>query len=115
MIPKQQRLDFSLLGRILVNSYTVKFPILKSMKMKTGVILLILMLILPIFLDYSLPTKAETTQTSPGLYVGVDIAFESVPATEQLIDQISSYTNIVVLGCSGYYNLTRLTTLSQYE
>ena len=46
--------------------------------------------------------------------MGVDIAFESVPATEQLIDQVSSYTNIIVLGCSKYYDLTRLTTLSQY-
>jgi hypothetical protein len=54
------------------------------------------------------------TQASPSLYFGVDVAFESVAATEQLIDNVSSYTNFFVIGCTGNYNLTRLTIISQY-
>jgi hypothetical protein len=84
------------------------------MKFKQLTVLLIFLLILPLFLNYSLPTKAITTQTSPNLYVGVDVAFESIAATEQLIDNISSYTNFFVIGCTGNYSETRLTTISQY-
>ena len=58
--------------------------------------------------------KAVTTQTSPSLYFGVDVAFESIAATEQLIDNVSSYTNFFVIGCDGGYNVTRLTIISQY-
>jgi hypothetical protein len=61
-----------------------------------------------------LTAKAATTQTSPSLYFGVDVAFGSIVATEQLIDNVSSYTNFFVIGCTGSYNLTRLTVISQY-
>ena len=82
--------------------------------MKSVTVLLILVVILPLFLTVSLPLKAESTSSVPPLYVGVDVAFGNVSATEQLIDQVSSYTNIIVLGCTNYYDLTTLTTLSQY-
>jgi hypothetical protein len=84
------------------------------MKLKQPTVLLILLLILPLFLNCSLPAKAATTDTSPSLYFGVDVAFGSIAATEQLIDNISSYTNFFVIGCSENYNLTRLTIISQY-
>src|SRR5271157_235475 len=84
------------------------------MKLKPLTVLLIFLLILPLFLNYSLPTQAVTAQTSPSLYVGVDVAFGSIATTEQLIDNISSYTNFFVIGCSGGYNETRLTIISQY-
>jgi hypothetical protein len=84
------------------------------MKSKQLTVLLILLLILPLCLNCGLPTKAVTAQTSPSLYVGVDVAFESIAATEQLIDNISSYTNFFVIGCTGNYNETRLTIISQY-
>ncbi len=48
------------------------------------------------------------------IFLGVDVSFESVPATEQLIDKVSSYTNLFVIGCYGNYNLTRLSIISQY-
>ena len=87
---------------------------LDEMKFKQLTTLLILLLILPLCLNCGLPTKAVTAQTSPSLYVGVDVAFESIAATEQLIDNISSYTNFFVIGCYGGYNETRLTIISQY-
>jgi hypothetical protein len=84
------------------------------MKFKQLTVLLILLLSLPLFLNCSLTAKAVTTQTAPSLYFGVDVAFESIAATEQLIDNVSSYTNFFVIGCTGNYNLTRLTIISQY-
>ena len=84
------------------------------MKIKVLTILLTAFLILPFVLNPNYQARAANAQTTPGLYVGVDVAYESVSETEQLIDKVSSYTNIFVIGCTGYYNLDRLTTLSQY-
>src|SRR5208337_260968 len=71
-------------------------------------------LTLPLFLNCTSTAKAITTQASPSLYFGVDVAFESIALTEQLIDNVSSYTNFFVIGCDGGNNLTRLTIISQY-
>ena len=84
------------------------------MKFKYLTCLLILVIILPLFINYSLTVKEVSAQTSSGLYVGVDVAFESVADTEHLIDNLSSFTNFLVIGCTGNYNETRLTTISQY-
>ena len=84
------------------------------MKLKQPTVLLILLLILPLFLNSGLTAKAGATPTSPSLYFGVDVAFGSIAATEQLIDNVSSYTNFFILGCSENYNETRLTIVSQY-
>jgi hypothetical protein len=84
------------------------------MKIKQFSLLLILLLISSLFLNLIQTAKAVTSQTTPNLYFGVDVAFESVAATEQLIDNVSSYTNFFVIGCTGNYNLTRLTIISQY-
>ncbi len=84
------------------------------MKSKQPTVLLILLLILPLFLSCSLNAAAVTVQTPPGLYFGVDVAFGGIAATEQLIDNVSSYTNFFVIGCDGSYNLTLLTIISQY-
>jgi len=84
------------------------------MKIKQLSVLLILLLFSPLFLNFNQTAKAVPTQTTPNLYFGVDVAFESVAVTEQLIDNVSSYTNFFVIGCTGNYNLTRLTVISQY-
>ena len=84
------------------------------MKIKQLSVLLILLLFSPLFLSFNQTAKAVTAQTTPNLYFGVDVAFESVAVTEQLIDNVSSYTNFFVIGCTGNYNLTRLTVISQY-
>lgn len=84
------------------------------MKFKQITCLLILVIILPLFINYSLTATGVNAQTSPTLYVGVDVAFESVAETEKLIDNLSSFTNFLVIGCKGDYNETRLTIISQY-
>ena len=84
------------------------------MKFKQLTVLLILLLSLPLFLNCTSTAQVVTAQTAPSLYFGVDVAFESLAVTEQLIDNVSSYTNFFVIGCTGNYNLTRLTIISQY-
>jgi hypothetical protein len=83
------------------------------MKIKPLMVLLVLVLISSLFLTYNSPANAFP-EAMPDVYVGVDVAFESVTATEQLIDEVSSYTNVFEIGCVGYHNETRLTTLCQY-
>ena len=82
------------------------------MKNKAITLLLIILTVSPLF--YVSLTAKAAVGTSPDVYVGVDVAYQSVPLTEQLIDNVNCYTNIFVVGCSGSYNLTRLTILSQY-
>jgi hypothetical protein len=84
------------------------------MKLKQLTVLLIPLLVLPLLLNGTQSTQAVTMQASPSWYFGVDVAFASVATTEQLIDNVSSYTNFFVIGCTGNYNLTRLTIISQY-
>jgi hypothetical protein len=84
------------------------------MKIKQRAVLLILIMISPFFLNYNLTIKEASAQDSPSLYVGVDVAFESIAETEELIDNISSFTNLFIIGCTGDYDETRLTIISQY-
>ncbi len=84
------------------------------MKLRQLTVLLVLMLVLPVFLIHSLPTVSAST-VSPDVYVGVDVAYEDLVATEQLVDKISSYSNLLIIGCTGIsYNVTRLNELAQY-
>ncbi|MGA2387010.1 MAG: hypothetical protein ABSG33_10815 [Candidatus Bathyarchaeia archaeon] len=94
------------------------------MNLKQAALLLIVLLVSPFFVNSTLTAKAQTAQSSPGLYVGIDIAFGSMAQTEELIDNVSSYTNLIVIGCAqkignnnyggGIYNETRLSVVSQY-
>ena len=94
------------------------------MKLKQAALLLIILLISPFIVNSTLTAKAQTAQPPSDLYVGVDIAFGSMAQTEQLIDNVSSYTNLIVIGCAqkignndnggGIYNETRLSVVSQY-
>lgn len=59
-------------------------------------------------------TEVAAAQSTPEVYVGVDVAFKSLPLTLQLIDNVSDYTNFFVIGCHGDYNLTKLNIISQY-
>jgi hypothetical protein len=81
---------------------------------KQVVFLLILLLLFQSLLSYSSEVQTAVAQAAPDFYVGVDVAFENLTATKQLIDNVSAYTNFFVIGCSGDYNSTRLTDISQY-
>ena len=93
------------------------------MKFKSLTFLLIILLLAPIFVNSILAVHAQPSAASAPLYLGVDAAFLDVPQTEQLIDNISAYTNFFIIGCEqqigqnggfGVYNETRLTVVGNY-
>ncbi|MGA3111080.1 MAG: hypothetical protein ABSE15_03510 [Candidatus Bathyarchaeia archaeon] len=93
------------------------------MRFKQLLILLVFLLISPLFVNCILPAKAQMAQAAPDFYLGVDVAFASIPQTEQLIDNVSTHTNFFIIGCAekigntvygGIYNETRLTVISRY-
>ena len=84
------------------------------MRLKSCTFVLAILLLVPLFLAYSPALKVVSGQSVPDLYFGIDAAFGNVTATEQLIDNVSSYTNVFIIGCNENDNSTTLTTLSQY-
>jgi hypothetical protein len=94
------------------------------MKLKKLGIFLILMLISTFVMEQTSSTKAQSAETSTSLYFGVDVAFESLDETLRIINEVSSYTNLFIIGCYGplthdnntrpIYNETRLNFVSQY-
>ncbi|MDI9644558.1 MAG: hypothetical protein QFX35_05000 [Candidatus Verstraetearchaeota archaeon] len=75
-----------------------------------GLLILAFVGVLP-FLSM-LPPHGSTS--SEDLYFGVDVAYGDVAATKLLIDRVSPYTNLFVIGCLGSYNESRLDDITQY-
>ena len=94
------------------------------MKLKELVIFLTVILILALIINSTSSNIAQNTETTTSLYFGVDVAFESLNETVRIVDEVSSYTNLFVIGCYGpviqtnisrpVYNETRLSYLSEY-
>jgi hypothetical protein len=48
-------------------------------------------------------------------FVGIDVAYESMEANKEVIDKVSSYTNLFVIGCTGItHNTSKLDEICQY-
>jgi hypothetical protein len=86
------------------------------MKIKLAVFLFVALIVFQPFLILQYSAQAQTANLGkPDLYVGVDVAHEDLAATKQLVDTISSYANLLIIGCSGItYNETRLNDIVQY-
>ncbi len=87
------------------------------MKMKTRrfAVFLISLLISPVILNSSFPVYAQTENQSPDLFFGVDVAYENLTEIKRRIDEISPYTNLFVIGCTGITrNITKLDETCQY-
>src|SRR5665647_1403619 len=82
--------------------------------MRQGV-LLVSLLFLQVFLSLGLSYNAQAMEV-PDVYVGLDMAYgDSVAEAKRLIDEVSPYTNLFVIGCKGItYNTTRLNETCQY-
>ena len=84
------------------------------MNAQRAAILLIFVLTAQAFLVPGLLTTVHA-QSSPSLYVGVDVAYDNVAEIENLVDQINSYSNLIILGCTAItYNQSVLTNVCQY-
>jgi hypothetical protein len=94
------------------------------MKLKELGIFLIIMLVSTFIIESTSPIIAQSAETTATLYFGVDVAFESLNETLRIVDEVSSYTNLFVIGCYGpviqsnssrpIYNETRLNYISEY-
>ncbi len=94
------------------------------MKSKELGIFLIFILISTPIINSTSPNTAQSAETATSLYFGVDVAFENLGETLRIIDEVSSYTNLFVIGCYGpviqsnnsrpIYNETRLSYISEY-
>ncbi len=70
-----------------------------------------------VILNYSIQNLPNTTtaQSTPDVYVGIDIAYGDVEETKALIDQVSSYTNLIIFGHTAITrNSTYLNETCQY-
>ncbi|MCJ7722000.1 thermonuclease family protein, partial [Candidatus Bathyarchaeota archaeon] len=87
---------------------TISSFISKSLTFSTLMILLI-----QVFMFQTLPVKSSDPETD--FYFGVDVAYADLPAIKNLIDKVSPYTNIFVVGSTGItYNPARLDETCQY-
>ena len=94
------------------------------MKLKKLVFFLVAILISAFMINSITLNIAQGTETATSLYFGVDVAFESLDETLSIVDEVSSYTNLFVIGCYGpvirsnigrsIYNETRLNYISRY-
>lgn len=52
---------------------------------------------------------------SPDIFVGIDVAYDNVEEIKSLVDEVSSYTNTLVIGSNGItYNVTKLDEVCSY-
>ena len=79
------------------------------------IFLLILLLIIPFFLYYSFLDDTPVKREPSGLFVGVDMAYDNVTEIKLLADEISPYTNTIVIGSTGItHNMEKLDEVCQY-
>jgi hypothetical protein len=72
------------------------------------------MLIVTLFIVYSLPS-GTTNKVLADVYVGIDVAYADTETITNLIDEVSSYTNLFIVGCTAItQNETQLNSICQY-
>ena len=94
------------------------------MKLNELGIFLITILISAFIINSASSITIQSIETATSLYFGVDIAFENLDETIRIVDEVSSYTNLFIIGCYGQlipsndsyptYNETRLSYISEY-
>ena len=60
-------------------------------------------------------SESKSGMITPEFFVGVDVAYADLNDIKELIDEVSSYTNLFVIGSTGIsYNATKLDEVCQY-
>lgn len=85
--------------------------------MKTSFIVIFVayILVTPVFAGGNSDAEAQTSQQStPDVFVGIDVAHGNINEIKNLIEEVSAYTNLLVIGCTGVtYNQTVLNEICQ--
>ena len=78
--------------------------------------MLISLLVIILLLRIGLPAANLVKRRDlSDLFVGIDAAYEDMDEVKKLVDDVSSYTNVFVLGCTGItHNFTSLDEMCQY-
>ena len=94
------------------------------MRLKELAVFLIAILVSTFIITSTSSNTVQSAETATSLYFGVAVAFESLEETLRIVDEVSSYTNLFVIGCYGpliqnntiypMYNETRLNYISAY-
>jgi hypothetical protein len=81
-------------------------------KLRYIVLFLIALLLISAIVSYGFLAGDYSSET---FFVGVDVAYESMELNKELIDKVSSYTNVFVIGTTGISrNKTKLNEICQY-
>src|SRR5208283_2899193 len=85
------------------------------MKIRFTIVFFVFLLIVSFMVQTTFVVKASQTGYSKDLYFGVDIAYYNNTEFKAEVDEISSYTNLIVIGADGISsNLTLLNEACQY-
>ena len=78
-------------------------------------ILFIIVVIASVFVGYSFLALDSSHEEMPELLVGVDVAYDDMEEIKALVDEISPYTNTLVVGSAGItFNVTKLDEVCTY-
>ena len=84
------------------------------MNRKFLAILVSVLIVALLIVDYGFLDKPQIEE-SPDFFVGVDVAYADIPAIKKLVDEVSPYTNLFVIGSTGItYNVTKLNEVCNY-
>jgi len=79
------------------------------------IVFIVSLLIVSLFLNYSFFVNDPSKSNTPSVFVGVDVAYDDLTEIKRLVDEISYYTNLFVIGSTGItYNVTKLDETCQY-
>ncbi len=86
----------------------------RARKRKSLAILVSVPIVALLLLNFCFLDKPQIEE-SPDFFVGVDVAYADLAAIKKLIDEISPYTNLFVIGSTGItYNVTKLNEVCNY-
>ena len=78
-------------------------------------IFLIILLIPSVIIGYGFIALDPSKEEIQEFFVGIDVAYDNLDEIKELIDEVSPYTNLFVIGSTGIsYNETKLNETCQY-
>lgn len=87
------------------------------MKAKYTLIFLFSLLVFSLFLTYGFLSGGNRgiREDRPDFFFGVDVAYGDVDEIKNLIDEVSSYTNLLLIGSTGIsHDVAKLNEICQY-
>jgi len=85
------------------------------MKLRYLIVILVLLIIFAVIVHYGFLVNDQARKEPSDVFVGVDVAYDNVEEIKLLVDEISQYTNTIVIGSTGItYDMEKLDDVCQY-